>query len=450
MATTVDLLEYLAFAGVARPAALRAELRVSPQTLSRLVAEAGEDVYRIGKGRATQYARTRSLERFGRSLPAFRVDETGEVTPAGALRLLWGHRTSWERSGASKLFTGLPPALADMAPQGYLGHGFSARFPDLRLPPRISDWSDDHRLIALALRGEDCVGDLIVGDESLRRYFARPPDDVGPEEYPSLAARSATEIVGSSAGGEQPKFGACSRGRNVLVKFASGLDTGAARRWRDLLWCEWKALETVAAARRPASRAQCLDVDGWRFLEVERFDRAGLRGRRAVLSLAAVNNEYLGSPDTWTAAAPLLLGAPFSLPEADAAQLRWLDVFGQLIGNTDRHFGNVAFFVGSGGTLRLAPSYDMLPMILAPAAEVVVTRQFEPAPPSGSTLDVWQDAATWAQRFWCEVRDHGDLEADVRTFAAHAASAISALAGRIAPVPHPGHQRFPQGKGEPW
>jgi len=428
-----DLLDNLAFAGVARPKALCAELRVSPQTLSRLVAGAGENVHRIGKGRATRYARTRSLEGLGRSLPVFRVDEAGEVRPAGTLHLLWGHRIFWDRAGNSRLFMGLPPELVDMAPQGYLGHGFSARFPELRLPPRITDWSDDHRLVALAMRGEDCVGDLIVGDESLRRFLVVPAEDVGPADYRGLADRSATQAVGSSAGGERPKFGVFSGSRHVLVKFAPGTETAAARRWRDLLWCEWRALETVAAAGRRAPRAQCLDVDGWRFLEVERFDRAGARGRRAVLSLGALNNEYLGRPDTWTAAAPLLLGPPFLLPEEDATQLRWLDVFGQLIGNTDRHFGNITFFVADGGTLRLAPSYDMLPMVLAPAGDVLVTRPFDPGPPNASTLDVWQDAALWAERFWREVRDHGHLELDVRTFAERAANAISALADRLAP-----------------
>lgn len=432
-ASVADLLDHLALAGIARPAALRAALRVSPQTLSRLVAAAGEEVIRIGKARATRYARTRSVEGLGRSAPAFRVDERGEVSQAGMLRFLAGFRTLWERSEGGELFAGLPPALVDMAPQGYLGHGFSARYPELRLPPRITDWSDDHRLIALARRGEDCVGDLIVGDESLKRFLVAPPEEVEPERYPGLAARSATEAVGSSAGGERPKFGVLSRGRHVLVKFAAPDEGAAARRWRDLLWCELRALQVIAAAGRAAPAARCLDVDGWRFLEVERFDRTGPRGRRAVVSLAALNNEYLGTPDTWTAASSLLAAPPFLLPAADAAQLRWLDVFGQLVGNTDRHLGNVSFFTGGALALRLAPAYDMLPMILAPAAEVVVSRPFEPQPPTGRTLDVWHDAAGWALRFWDDVREHGELEPEVRAFAEGAAAAIGALAARVRP-----------------
>ncbi len=429
-----DLLEELARMRVARPPALQATLGISPPTLSRLVASAGEHICRMGRGRATQYARTRSIERLGRRLPVFKVSQSGEATASGTLHLLWEGQHWWERPGAGELFTGLPPALADMAPQGYLGHGFAARFPDLRLPQRITDWSDDHRLIALARRGEDCVGDLVVGDESFARFLAWSPDEVGREAYPALAERSAGDVPGSSVGGEHPKFGAFSGGRHVLVKFAAETDAAAARRWRDLLWCEWKALELVAAAGIPASRAECVDVGGWRFLEVERFDRTGPRGRRPVLTLGALDDEYFGKRDSWTAAAARLGDAPFSLPPADAARLRWLDAFGQLTGNTDRHFGNVAFLVGAEGSLRLAPAYDMLPMILAPVAEAVVARSFQPAPPSGDSLDVWPDAARWAERYWREVQVNEHLEGAVRLFAGRALDAVAALAGRVSPT----------------
>jgi hypothetical protein len=60
-----------------------------------------------------------------------------------------------------------------MRPQGYIGRGFPALHPELRLPGRITDWNDDHQLIALALRGEDCVGNLIIGEESLNRLLAQ-------------------------------------------------------------------------------------------------------------------------------------------------------------------------------------------------------------------------------------------------------------------------------------
>lgn len=431
-----DVLSALGFTGLASSAALRAELGVSAPTLSRLVAALGDEVIRVGRARATQYARTRRIEGLGRSVPMFEVSERGEPTPLGRLHLLWGRRTYWERDAPapSLVFEGLPPALADMAPQGYLGRAFSIRYADeLHLPQRVLDWSDDHRLIALARRGEDCVGNLIVGDESLSRFIAEREVDVAVDEYPALARRSASEDVGSSAGGERPKFGAFSGGRHVLVKFASDADTASARRWRDLLWCEWYALETVREAGRAAAHARCLDVAGWRFLEVARFDRVGARGRRALLSLLAITNEYGGRIESWTSAAHELRRRPFVLPEADARALRWLDVFGHLIGNTDRHFGNVSFFVGDGLGLRLAPAYDMLPMILAPSGEDLPSRALSANPPTGDTLDVWPDAAAWAVRYWRGVRDNAGLGPGVRDFAEAAIRAVSSVAERVSP-----------------
>ena len=431
MATVADLLNELARVRIARPPELQAALGISPATLSRLVGAAGGRVRRMGRARAVRYARTRSLEGLGRSLPLFRVGAEGGVSASGTLHLLWEGQHWWERPGGGDLFTGLPPALADMAPQGYLGHGFAVRFPELGLPPRVTDWSDDHRLAALARRGEDCVGDVIVGDESLARFVASRTRPVARRDYPRWAERSALEAPGSSAGGERPKFGVLSGGRHVLVKFAPEATSGAARRWQDLLWCEGKALEVVAAAGVEAARAECVDVRGWRFLEVDRFDRIGERGRRPVLTMGAIDDEYFGKRDSWTAAAARLRSRPFSLSPADAARLRWLDAFGQLIGNTDRHFGNIAFLVRPDGSLRLAPAYDMLPMILAPAGEAVVARPFQPSPPTSENLDVWPGAAACAQRYWRAVAAHGELEAAVREFARAAGGAVSALARRV-------------------
>jgi HipA-like C-terminal domain len=433
MVTVDALLAELSRRRVARAAELRSALGISAPTLSRLVARAGDRVIRLGRGTSTSYSRTRTIEGLGSRLPIFRIDENGESASAGMLRLLSQGQHWWESPGGSRLFAGLPPALADMAPQGFLGHGFPARFPELALPPRLGSWTDDHRLIALARRGEDCVGNLVVGDESLARALAAPLREVEPAAYPRLAERAATDVGGSSAGGERPKFGACSRGRHLLVKFASAEDSPTARRWRDLLWCEWKALELVAAAGVPASSARWLDVDGWRFLEVERFDRVGMRGRRSVLSLGAIDNEYLGVGGDWIAVVAQLVGPPFLLSPEDRRRVRWLDTFGQLIGNSDRHPGNLAFLAAPDGSLRLAPSYDMLPMILAPSAETLVSRRFVPAPPTGSTIDVWPGAASWARRLWREVEAEPLLDDTVRRYAREAGAAVAALAERVGP-----------------
>ena len=271
------------------------------------------------------------------------------------------------------------------------------------------------------------------GARSLERFLSAAPADTRQADYPELARASAGEIVGSSAGGERPKFGAWSGGRHVLVKFQSPESEGAARRWRDLLWCEWKALETVAAAGRPAARSTLLDVQGWRFLEVERFDRAGPRGRRAILSLAALCNEYLGGPGTWTDAAPGLCLPPLRLPRGDADALRWLDVFGQLIGNSDRHLGTRA---ASNSTTARSAWHRSTTCSHDPGAErdVITPRRPLPDSANANTLDVWPDAARWAVRYWREVETNQALDTRVREHAARARVSIEELM-RLAAVP---------------
>ena len=133
-----------------------------------------------------------------------------------------------------------------------------------------------------------------------------------------------------------------------------------------------------------------------------------------MISLGAIDDEYFGVRDNWTHAAERLVSfRPLSLSQEDARRIRFLDVFGQLIGNSDRHFGNLSFFV-DGNRLRLAPVYDMLPMILAPTSAGLVERRFLPAPPSSHNLDVWPDAAAKAQIYYKQVIENLTLSASIR------------------------------------
>jgi HipA-like C-terminal domain len=434
MASLDQLLTVLARLDVAPAKDLARELGVSQPTVSRLIAAAGERVCRMGQTRATRYARTRELPGLGTRLPLYRIRESGKLEPLGELHLLAGGR-HWLSApdGTGTWFEGLPPFASDMSPQGYIGRTFSARYPELQLPSRLSDWNDDHRLIALARRGEDCIGQLILGEESLNRWLARTPEPVERTAYPELAHLSAREPPGSSAGGEQPKFLTYLEGRHVLVKFAGDDEGAIARRWKELLVCESLALQEVREAGLDAARAHWFDERGFRFLEVERFDRVGARGRRGVLSLEALDNEYIGDSGrgaSWTRVAPRLLEKQLLYPE-DARRMRWLDVFGQLIGNTDRHFGNLSFLEQDEGPLRLAPVYDMLPMVFAPSNTTVVDRTFEPAPPTAATLDVWPDAAHHAGLFWSRVIDCAALGDDFRRLASQCRDALEALRVRV-------------------
>jgi hypothetical protein len=69
-------------------------------------------------------------------------------------------------------------------------------------------------------------------------------------------------------------------------------------------------LEQLAACGRAASRTDLFQAGGRTFLEVERFDGVGLSGRRGLVSMAALDAEFVGSfagwiPRPWDCARPV-------------------------------------------------------------------------------------------------------------------------------------------------
>jgi HipA-like C-terminal domain len=145
------------------------------------------------------------------------------------------------------------------------------------------------------------------------------------------------------------------------------------------------------------------------------------RGRIAVLSLAAVHDDLT---DSWARAAASLRDER-RLTEEDARRLRWLDAFGALIGNTDRHQYNILFFT-DGSTLRLAPSFDQVSMLYAPSADgQVPPRVFSVPHVTPDTLDVWDDARDAAREFWAQGGDDVRLSDDARSFCASNAELVA-------------------------
>lgn len=408
--------------GVLHAADLRQRLGVSPATLMRAVREEGTDVIPIGRGRATRYGLRQTWPTLDTSrFPMFRVLESGKARSEGELFTLAAQQAVWMPGGT--VSDGLPIELADARPSGFLGRHFAAMHADLRLPARVMDWSDHHVLLAMSRRGEDVPGNLLVGDESFARWQALDIPVRTRSDYPNLAeATIAGHPPGSSAGGDRPKFGAFVDGRHVLVKFAArgGAGDVVARRWCDLIVLEALALTVVSARGVPAAQTSVIDTDSHYFLESERFDRIGIRGRVAVLSLAAVQDD---PADPWARAAVLLREAG-RLSREDARRLQWLDAFGALIANTDRHPYNVIFFT-DGTSLRLAPAFDQVSMFYAPTADGQVTpRAFAPPHATGDTLEVWDEARAAAREFWQRASDDSRLSDDVRTISAANANAL--------------------------
>lgn len=402
--------------GVLPAADLRERLGVSAATLMRMVREAGPEILRIGRGRATQYGLRQTWPNLGGSrFPLFRISESGTAASVGELITLAAHQSAWMPMGT--VVGGLPAELVDARPSGFLGRHFAAAHADLRLPPRLSDWSDHHILLAMSRRGEDLPGNLIVGEESFARWQALEPVSRSRGDYPALAeATIAGHPPGSSAGGERPKFGALVGNQHMLVKFAGrgGIGDMVGRRWCDLLILEAIALQVVASHGIPAAHTNIIETPDCWFLESERFDRLGVRGRISVSSLAAVHDDLA---DSWARAAVALKEAR-RLSDEDSRRLCWLDAFGALIANTDRHQYNILFFT-EGSRLHLAPAFDQVSMLYAPTGDgQVPPREFIQPHATANTLDVWEDARDAAREFWERGSEDMRLSDDARLFCA--------------------------------
>ena len=390
-------------------------LGVSQPTISRVIGELGDQIVSLGRGRATKYARPRPVRGTTSVFPVYRIDEAGNVHPMGVLRTLVGGQYWWQPEGPyheNRLFDHLPWFIQDMRPDGFVGRAFAQRLGmELGLPAKLNDWTDDDVLLALSRRGEDHIGNLVIGDESVTRYLKsaqKPtPGIPGParhQTYAELAsAAMAGDPAGSSAGGEQPKFATALQDgdecRHVLVKFSPVLTSLEGQRWADLLHCEHLALGIVQAAGIDAARSRILEADHRVFLEVDRFDRIGALGRSSLFSLRSIDSEYVGAGDDWAKCAGGLLRAGVISPE-DAREMRWLKVFGGLIGNTDMHLGNLSFIRVRPKFYTLAPVYDMLPMLYRPVSGETPRREFAPHAMTMDTADEWPSALQSALRFW--------------------------------------------------
>ncbi|HUA26203.1 MAG TPA: type II toxin-antitoxin system HipA family toxin YjjJ [Steroidobacteraceae bacterium] len=443
-ATLENLIEELA-KGPAAARTLARALRVSQPTLSRALSglERQGRVIRIGTTRGARYGLARTVAGIGTHWPLFRVSESGRLDELGPLHALerdvyFAPRAFGRLRGVTE---GIPYFLQDARPGGFLGRTVPQTFPELSLPARIIDWTDDHFLKYLTSRAPDSVGNLILGEASADRYMSRSHDGSviqaaqRASRYPVLAASAMSgALAGSSAQGEQPKFllqkiEDDGRRTHVLVKFSPPRVTEAGQRWTDLLLSEHLAHQLLARAGLPVCRSEWFSFGDRAYLEVERFDRLGGEGRVGAVSLYAIDVSRYGKLDSWSDCAQRLK-AEALLSAQDADWMRLLDAFAQLIANTDRHFGNITLFDHYEGPFELAPTYDMLPMLFAPQHDQIIERRYEPTPPSATSFAVWGHARTLATEYWALLADEARLSAPFRALCARCLEAVRSLSVR--------------------
>lgn len=437
---------------------LAALLRVNRTTIARTLPDFGDELVTLGATRSTRYLLRRSIRNIGKRWPIYRIGEDGRAAAWAELEALHDRhwRIHWAAAapdwagfftGENGLSSGFPFFLGDARPQGFLGRAIASGISKaLQLPEDPRLWSDEDILVYLQTAGEDLPGNQVVADDCLRRALARSADlptgsvvlETQRESfYPAQAAEIAQSLPGSSAGGEQPKFlttltDGAGDYRPVLVKFSAPMDQAVGRRWADLLLGEFHAHQVLAAAGLASAGARLLDAGGRRFLEIPRFDRIGAGGRRGVVSLEALAASLLGTLTRDWLEAVAELHRRGLIDSGSLALVRRLHAFGELIGNTDMHFGNLAFLLGDSLPLRVTPSYDMLPMLWSPGSQgELIARNFAPAPPLPAMEEPWREAAAWAEDFWNRVADDDRLSSEFARIALAAGQTVRQLRGHV-------------------
>jgi hypothetical protein len=346
-------------------------------------------------------------------------------------------------------FDGLPYFLQDLRPDGFLGRQFArAHGQVLQLGEDPRQWSDDDALYAISLLGADQSGNFIVGEVAFRRWLDQIQQPTACLEQPQVLdayierAQRAMQggNTGSSAAGEFPKFTAIrtlnGAPTHVLVKFSGSDNSAGTQRWSDLLVCEHLAAQTLATVPGlAAEQTSILKAGNRTFLEAVRFDRHGSRGRSALCSWAAFNHGSFGlAGRPWTEGAARLIERGL-IDRATAQAISRLWHFGQLIGNTDMHDGNLSFeprVSAATTSLILAPAYDMLPMLYAPQRGVELPLvDFAPRLPLPVEREAWTCAATAADQFWSRAADDARISAEFRALCVDNLHAIRKTIGLL-------------------
>ena len=427
--------------GPLTPRELRTALGISQPTFSRRVAGLMPVVLVTGRGPSTRYAARRTIEGVGDRVRLFEVDEHGRPRHLATLHPVrpQGHYVEahipLDQGGVDTgFYPDLPWFLNDLRPAGFLGRLIPRLHPEL--PRDITLWTGDHALAYVVRHGVDTMGAFVLGEHAVDRIAETSIPHVSTarsDRYPQLAEEVLSHgLVGSSAAGEQPKFLAL-RARDstgeatmdVLTKFSPPLvgsdGQHPSRRVADLLIAEHLAHGVVASFGLPACRSEVFEAGGRVFLEVERFDRTASslsspRGRRGVISLASFDGGLVGRLESWSDTARELHAAR-RIDTPTFASIRWLQLFGRCIANTDMHHGNLSLMTRGARVDGLAPSYDMLPMAYMPQAGNVRTPPFHIPTPRHDEVAVWPEVRRAAIRFWQEVAGHADISEAFRAIA---------------------------------
>jgi hypothetical protein len=399
----------------------------SQPSISLALKTLGDKVCKMGAARSSLYLLGQDILGLAKQQPIHWEEPSGELRLLGTVDFLHGQRICVKLAGGEKILGApgaLPWFLTPLRPQGFLGRRLARVRPDF--PPDPDEWTLEQVLYMAVQHVREPVGALSMGQpqgrlvEEVSNALA-----IRLHQYDERSAAVGQSLpTGSSAGGEQPKFTAeladPQQWQHLVVKFSPPNGTPFGQRWGDLLLLEALALKVLENHHVAAAKASVLRSEQRTYLESARFDRIGMYGKRHVVAISALHEEFTPGPlVNWVQTAEGL-HAKKRITEDELRTIATLHAFGHFIGNTDMHFGNLSFFVDDviKPKIRLAPVYDMLPMMWKPDPytglnDSPVRKQ---AMPAGFAAEQAQ-AREWAIEFWKQAAQL-DMGADLQA-AAH-------------------------------
>ena len=408
-------------------AQLRSATGKSQSSISLALLGLGKEVQKLGAARSTRYALTQHILGLAASQAVSLTSGAGDIHDFGVLTFLQSNRVHVRGPGSLECLATarLPWFLTPLQPQGFLGRELARLRPDFPADPE--HWSLAQVLYMAVNHQSDPPGAFQLGGVR-GQLIAETPQDVSLRlaHYDELTRNIDKRLpAGSSAGGEQPKFistvpadGNPLHDAHCIVKFTPPRGTPFGERWHDLLQLEHLANEVLRSQGMAAAQTRLLHSQQRSYLESVRFDRIGVAGKRHVVDASALHHEFVKAPrQHWVASCEALV-AQALLPVADLRSVVLTYLFGQYIGNTDMHFGNLSFFVDDVAHPRftITPVYDMLPMMWRPNIHSGML-ELDPVRPQLQPAGYGAEAGLareWALDYWQCAADLTGLSAAMR------------------------------------
>lgn len=434
LALTEQLRALLALGGVLTAQQLQNATGKSQPSISLALGKLGTEVCKLGAARSTRYVLTQPIL----GLPARQsltwTTQDGRLETFGDLYFLQNGQVYVrsqmnESKGADWLSPPgeLPWFLQTLRPQGFLGRQLTRLRPDFPADP--DTWRTEQVLYMAVNHTGDPPGALHLGATTDRfAPGASPAMSDWAAHFDTLARTvSQTLPAASSAGGEQPKFVTTintpdGQHQHLIVKFSPPRGTPFGERWHDLLHLEHLALAVLADNGIAVARAHMVESGERTYLVSERFDRVGPQGKRHVVAASAVHDAFVQTPRKhWVATCEALV-AQNRLSPAHVNTIASTYLFGQYIGNTDMHFGNLSFFVDDvlQPVLVPTPVYDMLPMQWRPGVHSgeLDTRPVQPQNQPAAYTELAATVRAWACTYWERAADLPALSPALRAASA--------------------------------